>query len=420
MLSGVLQARQNLTCPRRVFTFQNSSRPSFRPSVDFPDACSNLGGLNVLIIPDKFKGTLAAAAAAEAIARGWLQVRPGDTLTLLPMTDGGDGFGEVMGRLAGAEVQEVQSVDAAHRPCRSRWWLDPLEKTAIIDSSAVIGLAMLPQNQFHPFELDTFGLGGIIKAAARGGAAHCLVGVGGSATNDAGFGLARALGWGFLDDNGKTIERWTDLTRLSNLAAPANMRFFETCRVAVDVQNPLLGPQGATRVYGPQKGLRPRDFELAERCLERVSERVRRQFGSGFDQAPGAGAAGGLGFGFLSFVGASLEPGFDLFASRAKLEARLQAADLVITGEGAIDCSTLMGKGVGRVGRRCRELRLPCVALAGRVDAEIKQEGMFTEVGALSQVTSLDRATAEPAVWLERLASEMASRLGSGLHARDR
>src|ERR1017187_8626585 len=150
--------------------------------------------LQVLIMPDKFKGTLTASAAAEAIARGWRKARTGDLLSLLPMSDGGDGFGEVTRALLKARIQRVKTVDAAHRLCVARWWWEPSTRTAIIESAAVIGLAMLPQKRFHPFRLDTLGLGAVVRAAAKRGARRCLMGVGGSATNDGGFGLAREIG----------------------------------------------------------------------------------------------------------------------------------------------------------------------------------------------------------------------------------
>src|SRR5947207_2704003 len=155
--------------------------------------------LKVLIIPDKFKGTLSAAAAAAAIGRGWRTSRPKDTLEQLPMTDGGDGFGEVISRLIKARPRTISTMDAAHRQCRSRWWWDPLTKTAIVESAEVIGLARFRDKRFHPFKLDTFGLGAIFERVAKYGAKRCLIGIGGSATNDGGFGLNRALGWTFLD-----------------------------------------------------------------------------------------------------------------------------------------------------------------------------------------------------------------------------
>jgi glycerate kinase len=360
--------------------------------------------LNVLIIPDKFKGTLTARAAAEAIARGWRKARTGDSLSLLPMSDGGDGFGEVTSALLKAKIQHVRAVDAAHRPCSARWWWEPRTRTAVIESAAVIGLAMLPAKRFHPFQLDTFGLGAVVRAAARRGARRCLMGIGGSATNDGGFGLARALGWEFLDGEGEPIEQWTELGRLARIRAPKRRRWFSGFVVATDVENRLLGRRGASRVYGPQKGLRPRDFALAERCLGRLARVVRKQFGHDFAREPGAGAAGGLGFGLLAFLSAELQPGFDLFSRHAVLERQLRAADLVVTGEGAIDRSTLMGKGVGQVALRCRRLNIPCIGLAGMVSANLEGGVLFTQAYGLTELTTVAQAKAKPAYWLERLA----------------
>ena len=371
--------------------------------------------LRILIIPDKFKSTLTAPAAAAAIARGCRKARPRDDLDLLPMSDGGDGFGEVSSALLQAKRQCVKAVDAAHRPCVARWWWEPRTRIAIIESAAIIGLAGLPPGRFHPFQLDTFGLGTVVRAAAKKGARRCLMGIGGSATNDGGFGLARALGWQFLDRNSQTIECWTGLHRLEYIRAPQRRHWFDRRLVATDVQNPLLGPRGATRVYGPQKGLRPQDFGLAERCLGRLARVVQRQFGRNFARAPGAGAAGGRGVGVMAFLGAELRPGFDLFARQAALARRLRAADLVITGEGAIDCSTFMGKGVGQIAQRCRKLKIPCIGLAGMVSASKRTKEFFTCTYALTDLTGVRQAKAQPARWLERLAQRVARSVDDGL-----
>jgi glycerate kinase len=364
--------------------------------------------LRILIIPDKFKGTLAAGAAARAIANGWRKARRHDSLELLPMTDGGDGFGEVISSLLRAQVHRLETVDAAHRPCSARWWWEPQTKTAIIESAAIVGLAMLPPGQFHPFELDTFGLGAVIRAAAAKGARRCLMGIGGSATNDGGFGLARSLGWKFLDRNANSIEHWTGLDHLAKIRAPSPRCCLRQLLVAVDVQNPLLGPRGATRVYGPQKGLHPRDFVRAERCLGRLAKVAKKDFGCDLARTPGAGAAGGLGFGLLAFLDAQLEPGYDLFARQAVVERHLRRADLVIIGEGAIDSSTFMGKGVGQIAGRCHKQGIPCIALAGFVSPGAKKQRLFTQTHALTQLTTVEQAKAEPAYWLERLATRVA------------
>src|SRR5437867_6385695 len=210
--------------------------------------------LNVLIVTDKFKGTLNAQAAAELIALGWREARPQDRLELLPMSDGGDGFGEVLVRLLKLEERTIATLDAAHTPLQAKWWWDPGTSTAIIESAGIIGLALLPAKKFHPFDLDTFGLGAALQAATDIGARHCLTGIGGSATNDGGFGVARSLGWQFLDEREHLIERWTELDRLNRVrpptaAATAALQKM-TVTVAVDVQNPLLGAAGASRIYG--------------------------------------------------------------------------------------------------------------------------------------------------------------------------
>ncbi len=390
---------------------------------------------SVLIIPDKFKGTLTADEAATAIAQGWKQVRPEDELQLLPMSDGGDGFGEIISRLLTARAQTVATVDAAHRRTSSRWWWEPRTRTAVIESAKVIGLAMLPAGKFHPFNLDTFGLGKVLDAAAKRGCRHCLIGIGGSATNDGGFGLARALGWRFLDQDDRTIERWTALTGLARLVPPTvdaakrtahprrpgsrvhssrpARRPFECMQVtvAVDVQNPLLGARGASRVYGPQKGLRPEDFPLAEECLRRLALITKGQFHRDYARMPGAGAAGGLGFGLFAFLGARAASGVALFARYAHLSRRLEAADLVITGEGAIDQSTWMGKGVGDIACRCRRLGIPCIGVAGVLNDQVALKRRFTKVYCLTpQMTTPHEARHAPAFWLTRLAKRVAQR----------
>ncbi len=430
--------------------------------------------LKVLIIPDKFKGTLTARAAAAAIARGWRQARPGDVLESLPMSDGGDGFGEVMSKLLGAKMRVIRTVDAAHRPCRTQWWWAPESKTAIIESARTVGLAMFSPKEVHPFDLDTYGLGAVVRAAAEQGARHWLIGVGGSATNDGGFGMARALGWEFLDGEGGVIPNWTRLEALDEIrpprAAPTELEPFsggkrppsprpsppgrgslvsivakaspssdsfpggsnpsplaeervgvraqpfsnfivkaEDMIVAVDVENLLLGARGCTRIYGPQKGLVPEDFPLADRNLRRLAAVAKKHWGRDFASEAGAGAAGGLGFGFSCFLGARLQPGFGLFARQAALERGLRFADLVITGEGAIDASTLMGKGVGQVAHRCAELKIPCLGLGGVVTAARgRAQDSFTLRRGLNELTTLEDAKSRPAFWLEQLARAVA------------
>jgi glycerate kinase len=363
----------------------------------------------VLIIPDKYKGTLTSQEAAQAIARGWRKVRPGDVLDRLPMSDGGDGFGEVTSSLLQARRQIVFTVDAAHRTLSSTWWWARADRIAVIESARMVGLAMLAPGWFHPFDLDTSGLAAGVRAAARKGARRCLIGLGGSATCDGGFGLARSLGWGFLDAHGRRLERWTALHELRSVQAPRRVHWFDEIVVAVDVRNRLLGPEGTTRIYGPQKGLRPGDFALTERCLNRLATVMRQHLGHDYAKEPGSGSAGGLGFGLLAFLGAKLEPGFELFARLAELEKRLSEAHLVITGEGAIDDSSFMGKGTGQLLSRCRQLRIPCIGLGGVLTCSAQASRQFVRAHALTELTTVGQAKARPAYWLELLAGRVAS-----------
>ena len=365
-------------------------------------------GLRVLIVPDKFKGTLTAQQATEAMARGWRAARPDDTLDLLPMSDGGDGFSQILGELLGAEVRATKTVDAAHRPLLAEWWWEPRSATAIIEAARINGLAPLPRGKYHPFELDTYGLGAVLRDAADAGARRCVMGIGGSATNDGGFGAARALGWEFLNGQSAVLDRWTQLHTLTQIKPSSRDRWFEEFSVAVDVNNPLLGPTGCARVYGPQKGLQESDFEFAERCLGALAAVAERELHLATATEPGTGAAGGLGFGLRTFLGATLEPGFALFAQLAGLASQIESADLVLTGEGAIDAQTMMGKGVGELALLCRHYNKRCFGLAGVVTDERQARELFTDVRAMTSMTTADEAKANAALWLEEIARRAA------------
>jgi glycerate kinase len=365
-------------------------------------------GLRVLIVPDKFKGTLTARQAAESIAAGWRAWRAADEIEVLPMSDGGDGFGEVLGRLFGAEEQTTKTVDAAHRPQNASWWWAGASSTAVIEAACVNGLAQLPRGKFHPFELDTFGLGEVLRDARGRGAKRCIMGIGGSATNDGGFGVARAVGWEFFNAKSAVIDRWTDLHTLSQIKPPPRDRWFDEMLVAVDVNNPLLGERGCTRVYGPQKGLKQTEFEFAERCLNCLAAVAQQELHVNTETEPGAGAAGGLGFGLRTFLGAKLVPGFELFADLAKLSSHIAAVDLVVTGEGAIDEQTLMGKGVGELAALCRKLKKPCIAIGGMATDAAKSGTLFTKVLALTSFTTHDEARANAGRWLKIAAQRAA------------
>ncbi|HMJ91431.1 MAG TPA: glycerate kinase, partial [Candidatus Acidoferrum sp.] len=195
-------------------------------------------------------------------------------------------------------------------------------------------------------------------------------------------------------------DRWTDLHTLSQIKPPPRDKWFAELLVAVDVNNPLLGERGCTRVYGPQKGLKPTDFEFAERCLTSLATVAQQELHLTTAVEPGAGAAGGLGFGLRTFLGARLVPGFELYADLAKLSSRIATCDLVLTGEGAIDEQTLMGKGVGELAALCHKLKKPCIAIGGMVTDAARSGALFAKVLALTSFTTHDQARANAADWL--------------------
>ena len=367
--------------------------------------------LRVLVAPDKFKGTLTAQEAAGAIVNGWWSARPQDEMEMLPMSDGGDGFGDLMAGLMGAEARSTETVNAAHQPISATWWYHAETACAVIESARIVGLAMLPPGKHHPFDLDTFGLAAVIQDALAAGAQRLILGIGGSATNDGGFGVARGIGWKFFDDRDQEITSWVKLARLSRLEPPATPLPGVEFIVAVDVENTLLGLNGCTRVYGPQKGLLMQQAPVAEAALERLAAKVQTASGVDVAAEPGAGSAGGLGFGLRSFLGAQLYSGFDLFADAARLDERIKAVDLVITGEVGIDRQSLMGKGTGRLAQRCRALEKRCLGLAGIVEGVAKSptsDRLFHAVHSITPtLTSPAEARKDAALWLQRLANRV-------------
>jgi glycerate kinase len=332
------------------------------------------------------------------------------------MSDGGEGFGEIIGGMMGGRRIDVLTVDCAGAGHPATFWWIKREETAVIETAEVNGLARLPPGKFHPFDLDTFGLGKIFGCAGFNlGVKKAIVGIGGSATNDGGFGLARSLGWKFLSDRDE-ISAWTELDRLQKIEMPSK-RIDIDLTIACDVQNPLLGPNGCSRIYGPQKGLREQDMLKAESCLARLAEVSKDTLGNDFAREPGTGAAGGLGFGLRAFLNGKFVPGFEVFAEACTLDDRLKDADIVISGEGAIDSQSLMGKGVGALFQRARQLRVKRIGLAGSLAPDVKSQfahdANLLLLGIVPDLASLDQAKAQPAKYLSLLASEAAKKHAS-------
>ena len=251
---------------------------------------------------------------------------------------------------------------------RARYAWVPGERLAVIEMSAASGLEIIPDNERDIFRSTTFGTGQLILDAMLPGPDTIAVGLGGSATNDAGAGLASALGWRFLNRLGQDVQPTPrNLCDIVRIVSPPPRTPVNILALS-DVKNPLLGARGCSRVYGPQKGATSEDIERLETHLEHFADVCEMTFGTSFRETPGAGAAGGTGFGLLTFCGAKIVPGFDWIAERLGLEARVAACDLVITGEGGIDSQTLEGKGPGALAMLANAHGKPCIAFAGRVE----------------------------------------------------
>ncbi|MDD5199103.1 MAG: glycerate kinase [Terrimicrobiaceae bacterium] len=333
--------------------------------------------VRILVAPDKFKGSLTAHEAVEAICLGIERALPEAHLHRLPLADGGEGTAEVFVNIFGGGMVECETTDALGRPIRARYGWTPSLHQAVIEMSAASGLWRLREDERDPLRATTFGTGTLLIDAARRGAKKILVGLGGSATNDAGAGLAAALGHRFLDAGGTPLtpapETFPEIVRIER-----SSRIFAPEILALsDVRNPLLGPEGASRIYGPQKGATPAMVETLDRNLTHLADLVQRDLHCDFRDAPGAGAAGGLGFGLLSFCQAALRPGFDTFADLTGLDQLIGEIDLVITGEGLLDPQTLEGKGPGGIARRARKAGKPVIAFAGAIRGEDRLDDVF-------------------------------------------
>ncbi len=369
--------------------------------------------VRILIAPDKFKGSLSALAAAHAIEAGFRSVFPQLLADLAPIADGGEGFAEALAAALGAEWVEVASEDALGRPVQARYAWVAATQLAVIEMSEASGLWRLQPEERDVLCATTHGTGLLLRDAIQRGARRVLLGLGGSATTDGGIGIARALGYRFLNDAGgefQPVPGTFDL--LARIVRPAGLVLPEII-AASDVQNPLLGERGTARVYSPQKGADPHTVEVLESAMFRLAETCAASLGCDFRPTPGAGAAGGLGFGLLTFCDAQICPGFDIVAETMGLDARIAASDLVITGEGRLDDQTLDGKGPAGIAARARAAGKKVIAFGGAITETAERSGVFD---ALIPITDrplpLEEAMREAASLLERAAARAARLMG--------
>jgi glycerate kinase len=323
------------------------------------------GYMKIIIAPQAFKGTASASVVADCMCRGVLLSMPYADVITIPVADGGNGTVEALVTATGGRYITSLVCDPLGRPITARWGVLGDGETAVIESSASSGLALLEAYERDPTKTTTRGIGNLLKDALDAGYRHILIGLGDSATNDAGIGMAQAIGIKALDSEGIDIpDGGTALIELHSLdfkdAHPGLSS--STITVLCDVTNPLYGLNGASVIFGPQKGADAMQVLLLDAALEHFSDVVEEQMGCNVKDISGAGAAGGLGAGLVAFCGAVLRPGFEVISNVLNLTELMNEADIVLTGEGRIDAQTGGGKGVAGVAALAKEQGVPLVA----------------------------------------------------------
>jgi glycerate 2-kinase len=374
-----------------------------------------------VVAPDKFKGSLSGAEAAAAIAAGFRRVFPDAAYRLVPVADGGDGtLDALVAALGGREVAlQVSGPDG--RPVRAAYGLLGDGKTAVVEMARASGLALKPPGTNDPLTATTEGTGELIRAAIEAGARRVIIAIGGSATNDAGTGALKVLGARFLDSDGRELApggaALAGLERIETAELEKRLDGI-TLEIASDVTNPLTGPNGASAVYGPQKGASPADVRVLDAALARFADVAAATTGADVRWVPGAGAAGGFGGGFLALAHARLRPGAELVFDVLGFDRLLEGADLVVTGEGRLDRQTLNGKAPFAVAQAARAKGIPVVAVAGSIAIsadELEAAGIAKAVAASPPGIPPEEAMRCAAELTERAATDLGSSLLAGL-----
>jgi glycerate kinase len=389
--------------------------------------------MRIVIAPDSFKESLTAAEAAEAIAAGVLDICPDAVIDPVPMADGGEGTLEAMVQATGGETRVADVFDPLGRPIRARFGLLGRDSgqalpgmmglaarasgaggtapTAVVEMASASGLHLVSPDLRDPLRTTTFGTGQLIIEALDAGAEEIIVALGGSATCDGGAGCAQALGVTFLDADNQACICGLAGGGLGDIAqidmSDRDERIASACiRAACDVRNPLTGPDGAARVYAPQKGAAADSVDRLEAALEHFADLIRTQLKIDLADMPGAGAAGGLAGGLVAFAGASIETGVDLVAEAVGLRRRLNGADLCITGEGRLDASTRFGKTPLAVANAASQHDVPTLCIAGSIAPRTPTDAFARAASIVNDAVSLEAAMDAPARMLQLRTAE--------------
>lgn len=370
--------------------------------------------MKFVLAPDSFKESMTAQEAADAMERGIKKVIPDAECVKVPMADGGEGTVQSLVDATGGEIIEVEVTGPDGRRVKAMFGLLGDGDTAVIEMASASGIHLIKKEERNPLHTTTYGTGELIKAALDKGVKRIFIGIGGSATNDGGAGMIQALGAKLLDESGKelafgggTLDRLhrVDLTSLDERVKDI------TIEVACDVTNPLTGEKGASHIFGPQKGATPEMVKVLDCNLVHYANIIKEQLGKDIASTPGAGAAGGLGFGLMAFLGAELKRGVELVIKYTNLEEKMQGANYVFTGEGSVDSQTVFGKTPYGVSKTAEKLNIPVIAFAGRIGDGIEvlyEHGIKSIIGILPGAVAIETALKEGAENLERASENIA------------
>ena len=357
--------------------------------------------MKIVVAPDSFKGSVSALEAASAMEQGLRRVFPEAVIEKIPMADGGEGTVQSLVDATGGHLQTRRVLAPLENEVDAQFGILSDGETAVIEMASASGLTLVAPHERNPLRTTTYGTGQLIHAALEAGCRRLIIGIGGSATNDGGAGMAEALGVRLLDTNGQQIQRGGgNLERLASIDATGlHPAIAETeTVVACDVNNPLTGPDGASHVYGPQKGATPEMIETLDGHLAHFDKILVDTFGKSFNDIPGAGAAGGLGAGLMAFLNAELRLGIDIMIDAVNLKERVKGAAVVFTGEGQLDFQTAFGKTPVGVAKVAKAHDIPVIAIAGGVaeGAEaVYDAGIDAMLGIVQEPMSLENAVTD-------------------------
>jgi len=361
--------------------------------------------MKIVVAPDSFKGSLTAVEVSDAIGQGVREIFPEAEIVKIPMADGGDGTVRCLVNVTGGKILREKVTDPLGDEVWASYGILGDKKTAVIEMAEASGLTLVPENKRNPLITTTYGTGQLIKAALDQGCRKMIIGIGGSATNDGGAGMVQALGAKLLDKDREEIGfGGGELKKVFRIDTKyLDNRLSETkVLIASDVSNPLCGPKGAARIYGPQKGATPEVIEELDESLAYFAEIIKRDLHKDIKDIPGAGAAGGLGVSLMAFLDAELRPGIEIMIEIVKLEQAIKDADLVITGEGKIDSQTIYGKAPIGVAKIAKKYNVPVIAVAAIIsdDADIvHQHGIDNLIKVSEPPMSLTEPKSKK-VWL--------------------